>query len=56
MWRASFTCANAVEHVVAACIARMDRRAFLPFPEIDFKGFLFERKELPMYQCFSRKL
>ena len=56
-----FTCANAVQHVVADCIARMDRRAFLPIPEIDFNridqgGFLSERNELPMYQCFSRKL
>jgi hypothetical protein len=56
-----FTCANAVEHIVADCIARMDRRAFPPIPEIDFnridqEGFLSERNELPMYQCFSRKL
>ena len=39
----------------------MDFRAFLPIPEIDFnridqEGFLSERNELPMYQCFSRKL
>src|SRR5262249_34337869 len=56
-----FTCAKAVEHVAADCIARMDFRAFLPIPEIDFnridqEGFLSERNELPMYQCFSRKL
>jgi hypothetical protein len=31
-----FTCAKAVEHKVAGCIARMDRRAFLPILEIDF--------------------
>jgi hypothetical protein len=56
-----FNCAKAVGHVVADCIARTDRRAFLSIPEIDFnridqESFLSERNELPMYQCFSRTL
>jgi hypothetical protein len=56
-----FTCARSVEPVVAGYIARMDRRAFLPIPEIDFnwieqRGLPAERNELAMYQCFSQKL
>src|SRR5262249_15429808 len=41
-----FACAKAVEHVVAGCIARKDRRAFLPIPEIDFDRI--EQRGLPV--------
>ena len=56
-----FACAKALEHVVAGCIARVDRRGFLSIAQIDFNrieqsGFLLERNPLAMYQCFSRKL
>jgi hypothetical protein len=34
----------------------MDRRAFLPINRTDPEGFLSERNELLMYQCFSGKL